>query len=257
MGSRAMIQGHLLKKKKTVVANLVFIFFLAGLYFPLLYSLPIQFQSIDNDSASHSGIRLIPLVLGISIFTMVSNSLISLYNHHLSMLVLGPLLGTAGVVLIYTVDINSSAAKWIGFEALTAAGVGLCLQIPIISNQGLVTASDIPTVTAMTLFFETIGQALFVAASEAAFTNRLVLSLPYNAPSISPMVVLAAGATQLRDVFHPSDLHGILLLYLDGLKVNHAVSIACGGLATLVSLAMAAPAGAQAWRTRVEKPHLP
>ena len=36
----------------------------AGAFFELLYYLPIYFQSVDGVSASESGIRNIPLVLG-------------------------------------------------------------------------------------------------------------------------------------------------------------------------------------------------
>lgn len=37
----------------------------AGEFFALLYYLPIYFQSVDGVSASESGIRNIPLVLGV------------------------------------------------------------------------------------------------------------------------------------------------------------------------------------------------
>ena len=40
----------------------------AGSFFALLYYLPIYFQSVDNVSASQSGIRNIPLVLGVGEF---------------------------------------------------------------------------------------------------------------------------------------------------------------------------------------------
>jgi hypothetical protein len=63
MGKRAMIQSNLLRNKM-IIANACYIFFLAGAYFPLLYTLPVQFQSVNNTSASQSGIRLIPLILG-------------------------------------------------------------------------------------------------------------------------------------------------------------------------------------------------
>ena len=36
-----------------------------GSFFVLLYDLPLYFQSVDNVSASESGIRNIPLVLGV------------------------------------------------------------------------------------------------------------------------------------------------------------------------------------------------
>ena len=251
MGGKAMIQGHLLKQM-SIVANLVFMFFLSGLYFSPLYSLPIQFQTLDNDSASQSGVRLIPLVLGISVFTMVANTLLTMRPYYLPFLVLGAGSGTAGATLIYRLDANASSAKWIGYEILIAIGIGHSLQIPMIANQAVVTADDIAAVTSVTLFVETIGQAMFVAA----FTNRLVSSLAQNVPSLDPLAVVNAGATQIREDFNPAEVQGILLSYLEGCKVSHGVSVACGGLAIVVSLAMATPVGVGKLQSRLRKPHL-
>ncbi|QKX62800.1 uncharacterized protein TRUGW13939_09965 [Talaromyces rugulosus] len=242
MGERAMVQGHLLRKRG-FIGNLIYMFFVAGLYFPMLYSLPIQFQSIDNVSASQSGVRLIPLVTGISIFTMVSNVIFSMYRKHVPIVVLGAMIATTGVALIYSLNEHAPVGQWIGYETVTAIGVGLVLQLPMIANQALVSAeSDIPQATAVTLFVENMGTTIFTAAGEAAFTSRLVSSLAEKAPSIDSAVVIRAGATQLRNLFSPADLQQIVVSYLDGCKANHAMSLACGALATAVSLSMAVPA---------------
>lgn len=256
MGSRAMIQGHLLKRR-LIVLNLVFVFFIAGLYFPLLYSLPIQFQSLNNTSASQSGVRLIPLVLGISLFTMVSNGLLTFWRHYNPFLVIGSVAGTAGVSLIYTLNAEASIGTWIGYEVLTAVGIGLALQIPLIANQAAVSAEDIPSATALSLFMENVGTSLFVSAGEAAFTNGLIQSLHRHAPGLDPISVVNVGATQLRHVFSSGELPGILMSYLEGCKVSHIISVACGAAAALVSLVGAAPAGAREWKTMVQKAHTP
>ncbi|KAH8693760.1 putative efflux pump antibiotic resistance protein [Talaromyces proteolyticus] len=240
MHDRAMVQGHLFKKS-SFVANLVYSFFLAGLYFPLLYSLPIQFQSIDNTSASQSGIRMIPLITGISICTMISNVLIGMYRKYLPLAVLGALIGTLGVGLIYSLNENASVGKWIGYEIITAVGVGLVLQLPMVANQALVSESDIAQATTLTLFVENMGTTIFIAAGEAAFTSRLVSSLADNAPSVDSATVIRVGATQIRNMFTSADMESILISYLDGCKANHAMSLACGALATAVSLVMAVP----------------
>lgn len=242
MGQRAMVQGHLLRKR-AFVTNLVYMFFLAGLYFPLLYSLPIQFQSVENASASQSGMRLIPLVTGISIFTMISNAIFSLYRKYIPVLALGTLIATTGVALIYSLNEHAHVGQWIGYESVTAIGVGLVLQLPMIANQELVSVpSDIPQATAITLFVENMGTTIFTAAGEAAFTSRLLSSLAAKEPNIDSAVVIHVGATQLRNLFSAVDMQHIVVSYLDGCKANHAMSLACGGVATAVSLVMAVPA---------------
>src|ERR1700744_4887561 len=129
MGGRAMIPSHLLKRR-SIAINLVYQVFIAGLFFPLSYALPIQFQSVGNQSAAQSGLRLIPLIVGVSVFTMVANGLLTFWRHYTPFLVVGAAAGTIGVTLVHTLDANATVGSWIGFEIVTAMGVGLALQVP-------------------------------------------------------------------------------------------------------------------------------
>ena len=115
-------------------------------------------------------------------------------------------------------------------------GCGIAIQVPVISNQGIVDMSDISSVTAMTLFFQTVGGAFFVSAGETAFANNLLSSLPKNAPNVSPSAVLVAGATELRHLFSKEDLPGILRSYMDGLHVTFYLAIALAGVAVVTSV---------------------
>ena len=124
---------------------------LAGSFFELLYYLPIYFQSVDGVSASQSGIRNIPFVLGVSIFTIFSGGMISALGWYVPWLFAGSILATIGNGLLYTLDIGSSSSKWIGYQALTGIGLGLSVQVPMIANQAFVKVRDIPPVTAATL----------------------------------------------------------------------------------------------------------
>ena len=134
MGSRAMLQSHLLKRRPILI-NMVYQVFLAGLFFPLSYALPIQFQSVGNATASQSGLRLIPLLLGVSIFTMIANGILTFWRHYTPFLVVGAVGGTLGVVMMHTLDGNAGVRTWIGFESLTAIGVGLTLQVPMVGES--------------------------------------------------------------------------------------------------------------------------
>jgi hypothetical protein len=254
MGDKAMVQTHLFKNR-LVLANLFYIFFLAGSFFPLMYTLPIQFQSVGDSSASQSGIRLIPLVLGVSLFTMISNGLLTFWRHYKPWLLLGALLATAGNSSIYSLDANTPTAKWIGFELITAIGVGLALQIPMIANQALVPAEDMPAATSCTLFIENIGTAIFVASGEAAFTNGLLSSLRAKLSEIDAMEVLDAGATQIRNLFSGPELDDVLDSYLHGCKTGHLIPVSCAAIAAAISLSNAGPAAVRAIGMRLNKAH--
>lgn len=255
MGSKAMVQARLFRNK-LVLANLCYIFFLAGAFFPLMYTLPIQFQSVNNTSASQSGVRLIPLVLGVSIFTMVSNGLLTFWRHYKPFILVGALLAVAGNSKIFTLDATTPSKDWIGYELITAIGIGLALQIPMIANQTLVSADDMPAATSLSLFFENCGTALFIASTEGAFTNGLLSSLAWRLPQVERREVLDAGATQVRALFEGAELDQVLNSYLDGCKTGHKVAVVCGAIASLISLSNAGPA-AVAWvQVRLRKRHV-
>jgi hypothetical protein len=83
---------------------------------------------------------------------------------------------------------------------------------------------------------QTIGGALFVSAAQAAFVNTFVSQIKLNSPGINPALVVAAGATGLRNAFTESQLPGLLVSYMAALRVAYAISIATGGAAALVAL---------------------
>ena len=254
MGSRAMLQSHLLKRR-LILINMVYQVFLAGLFFPLSYALPIQFQSVGNATALQSGLRLIPLLLGVSIFTMVANAILTFWRHYTPFLVFGAVGGTLGVLLMHTLDANAGVRTWIDFESLTAIGVGLALQVPMVANQALVGIEDMAAVTSMTLFFENIGTSIFIAATEAAFTNGLISGLQRNVPKLDTKTVVNVGVTEIRKLFPKDRLPGILTSYLQACEDSQLVPVACGGAATVVSMLMAVPATTQWWNNWRQKPH--
>jgi hypothetical protein len=240
MRDKAMVHAHLIKKLD-VCLNLAYGFFIAGTFFPLQYMLPVQFQSVDATSASQSGIRLIPLILAVSVFTAFSNGALTWWRHHRPFLLVGAFLATAGLATIYSIDAPATTRTWIGFELLTGMGVGLSLQIPMIYNQSLVPRNDIPSVTSLTLFVENLGASLFVASCEASFQQGVVAHLKEKLPSLDPHDVVNAGATQIRTLFHGGELDAVLGSYLHGCRVSHLIALSCGVVACMVSVGAAGP----------------
>jgi hypothetical protein len=230
-GERAIIVGRLLKNR-TISIGMIFIFFFGGAFFVLLYYLPIYFQVIDNVSASDSGIRNLAMIIAISLSTVASGSLISAFGHFVPLMILGGVLSTVGAGLIYTLDIGSPSSQWIGYQVLSGLGIGIALQIPIIAAQATSAPADISSATAMLLFAQTLGGAIFVTAAQSAFTNTLVSHIAIYSPSVMPGKLLSIGATELRSTFSPEEMVGILKAYMEGLRVAYGIAIAAAGIAT-------------------------
>lgn len=235
-GDRALLQGRLLKDRTLMVMS-AYIFFVAGAFFILLYYLPIYFQATRGVSAAKSGINNLPLVFGASLFTVVSGVAITVWGQYIPPMILGSMLTAIGAGLLYTLEIDSPSKEWIGYQALVGIGLGLIFQIPVIVGQAVVKPSDISSITAMVLFFQTIGGAVFISAGQAGFSNKMLHKLPVYAPTVDRALVLVTGATDLRNVFTAEQIPGILTAYMEGLRVPFAIAIACGCVTFFLSFA--------------------
>ncbi|TKA81270.1 hypothetical protein B0A49_00224 [Cryomyces minteri] len=234
-GDRALLVPYLLKKR-VIWVGFAFNFFLGGAFFVLLYYLPLYFQAVLGVSAQQSGIRSLSLIISETIFTILSGGLITVFGYFAPMMIVGPVIATIAAGMIYTFEISSSSAVWIGYQALAGIGIGLCFQAPIMAGQALAKPEDVSTTTALLMFFQTMGGAFFVSAAQSAFSNALIKSLLVNAPTVNVVQVVAIGATELRSTFTAEQLPGILVAYMDGLKVGFALAIALAGCATVVSV---------------------
>ncbi|KEF63583.1 uncharacterized protein A1O9_01561 [Exophiala aquamarina CBS 119918] len=233
---RALLQGRLLKDR-TIGAQSAYVMMIAAGFFVLLYYLPIYFQATKNVSAAKSGINNLPLVFGASLFTVICGVLLTVWGQYVPVMIFGSAVATIGSGLIYTLEIESGSPKWIGYQALVGIGIGLCFQIPVIVAQAVVKPSDLSSVSAIILFFQTVGGAVFISAAQAGFVNKTLKALAVKAPDINPGLVVATGATDLRKVFTEEQIPRILSAYMEGLKVPFAMCIAFAGVSFVIAFA--------------------
>ncbi|KAK4142509.1 major facilitator superfamily domain-containing protein [Dichotomopilus funicola] len=234
-GERSMIVPRLFRQRDIWV-NSIFIFLFAGAYFIVIYYLPIYFQSIDNSSPTDSGVRNLPLILSVTVATIVAGVGISATGIAAPVAVGSAAIATVASGLLYTLDIGTDTGKWIGYQILGGFAWGLAFQVPIIVAQATAKPDDISSVTAIILFFQTVGGAFMVSAAQSSFVNTMVLRLPTSAPGVNPLVVLGTGATQIRQVFPAEVVPGILVAYMAGIKVAFAIALGAVGVAFVVSL---------------------
>lgn len=84
-----------------------------------------------------------------------------------------------------------------------------------------------------------MGGAVFVAAGQCVFNNRLLQGVMNSSSGLDAATVLATGASELRKVFSGSALDTVLDSYLGALKACFILGTA--GSATAVFLAFVAP----------------
>lgn len=149
-GERSMISPQL-AKNRVVLVMIAFAFIFAGGFFAAIYYIPIYFQSVHGTSPTASGVRNLPLIIAVTISTIVSGILISATGYYQALLIGGGAVATIGAGLLYMLDVDTGTGKWIGYQIIAGVGWGTSFQIPMIAVQGTVAPSDLATATGMLL----------------------------------------------------------------------------------------------------------
>ncbi|KAG9228616.1 putative efflux pump antibiotic resistance protein [Amylocarpus encephaloides] len=234
-GERAMIPLRLLKTRLQWT-NTLYALMVNCAEFQVLFYLPIYFQSVHNQSAIASGVNTLPFIALFALGSMMSGGIIGKTRIFQPFLLVGGLLATVGAALLYTVDLDSSKARYLGPQVIFGFGIGLGCQVPLMALQSFTPPEDVASVTSIIVMMNSISGGYFVTAAQSLFANRLLNSLATSAPSINPGVVLSTGATELHRVFSGSDLLAILSSYMVGIKDVFAWSLAGAAFTAVLSL---------------------
>ncbi|KAK2024577.1 major facilitator superfamily transporter [Colletotrichum zoysiae] len=220
-------------KKRTVWSSSLFSFNLGAAFLLSVYYLPIWFQSVQGVSAVYSGVRNLPMLVGNLIFSLVAGSAVTLWGYYTPFMLLSSILMSIGYGLITTFGPETPSARWIGYQVIAGAGVGVGMQQPLIAVQVVLDMADVATGTAIVIFAQQIGGAIFVAIGQTVFTNKLVERLPLLIPTLNPHSVVSTGVTAIRKTVDGELLPAISHVYSDALVQTLLVS-AVAASATIV-----------------------
>ncbi|KAF7190997.1 MFS-type efflux pump MFS1 [Pseudocercospora fuligena] len=203
---------------------------LGAAFFVFVYYLPIWFQAIKGASATKSGIMNIPMILGLVIISMVAGVIITVVGYYTPFVIASTVIMSIGAGLLATLQPNSGHSEWIGYQAMFGIGVGLGMQQTLIAIQAVLPAPDIPIGTAIVMFSQTLGGALFISVAQNVFQNGLLKHVISAVPNIDPARVLGTGATELVNVFQGTDLQGVRQAYNDAIVETFYVAVALASL---------------------------
>ncbi|KAF4768737.1 Major facilitator superfamily domain general substrate transporter [Penicillium solitum] len=230
-GDNAMVPLAMIKHRVIWSAATTMFFSLSSVLVADFY-IAIYFQAIHNDTPIMSGVHMLPITLGIVLFTMISGTLISVLGYYLPFLLMGGVISSIGYGLMSTLDTTTPVAKWIGYQVLYGIGSGCTTAAPYIAIQSLVAPEQIPLAMAVIIFAQNMGAATSLIAANAIFSNSLRSELQKRAAqiSVSPDAIINAGVRSIRDMTSGSELAAVLEAYAKSIdKVMYlgiAVSIA-------------------------------
>ncbi|KAF8847266.1 putative aflatoxin efflux pump [Acephala macrosclerotiorum] len=211
MPNTAMIPTRVILQR-SVAGAMLFMFLLSGALMSTLYYLTIWFQAIKGDSALHSGISTIPLLLSMIILAIPTAIFTQKVGHYVPALLLAPILCAAGSGMLSTLTPDSDHSKWIGYQLLCGFGLGVGFQTSNLAPQNVLPRADVPIGMALMFFMQQLGGSIFVSVSQNVFSAKLVDQLS-GVAGLDAEAIVNTGATNLRSVVPTNELETVLEAY--------------------------------------------
>jgi hypothetical protein len=197
---------------RSVAGSMFFMFLISGGLMSIVYYLTIWFQAAKGDSALHSGISTIPLLLSMIILAIPTALFTQKIGYYVPALLLCPVLCATGAGLLSTLKSSSGHSKWIGYQVLYGFGLGCGFQTSTLVPQNALPRADVPIGMAMMFFMQQLGGSIFVSVSQNIFSNKLVDRLS-GVAGLDAEAIVNTGATNLRSVVRASELNAVVDAY--------------------------------------------
>ncbi|KAH9217395.1 putative MFS transporter [Leptodontidium sp. 2 PMI_412] len=184
------------------------------------FYLPVWFQAVRGVSALKSGTDLLPLLLLIFLSSIISGISISKIGYYTPFAIFGACLSAIGAGLLTTLEVNSSTAKWVGFQVIYGYALGCMTQAPNMAAQTVLPKQDVAIGASLMFFGQQLFGAIFMSIGQNVLSTQLTRRLA-DIPGmlkISPQQIQSTGATVFLDLI-PIELHGEgLKAYNDSLR---------------------------------------
>jgi EmrB/QacA subfamily drug resistance transporter len=166
--------------------------------------LPLYLQTVHLVSPTVSGIMLLPIMACMLTTSIWSGRQISKRGKYRIYPIAGTIILTVGLGVLALLGIGVTTPYWhtaIGM-ALIGAGLGLTMQVLVLSVQNSVDYGDLGVATASATFFRSIGGSIGVAVFGEIFANRLAAALKSGGAQAGQLSSSAAHLT-------PAQLHAL------------------------------------------------
>ncbi|AQA05371.1 MFS transporter [Mycobacterium sp. MS1601] len=160
--------------------------------------LPTFMQFVDGVSATESGLRTLPMVAGLLLTSISSGQTVSRTGRYKIFPVAGTATMSVGFFLLSRMDATTSIWLQSLYLFILGAGIGLCMQVLVLTVQNTARFEDLGVSTSGVTFFRTIGSSFGAAIFGSLFANFLASRL---APA------LAAGGAPPAAADSPKALH--------------------------------------------------
>jgi EmrB/QacA subfamily drug resistance transporter len=184
--------------------------FIVGLaMFAAISFMPLYLQIVKGVSATSSGLRLTPMMLGLLAMSIGSGQLITRTGKYRIYPIVGTAIMAVGVFLLSTLTAESSMILVSIYMLILGSGLGLVMQVIILAVQNDSPPGEMGISTTGVSFFRSMGGAIGVALFGSLLTSRLDSNLTRLVPPDSLNGIDSATLTGSPEVVRqlPAAIH--------------------------------------------------
>jgi EmrB/QacA subfamily drug resistance transporter len=203
--------------------------------------LPLYFQLVRGVSPTMSGIRLLPMMGGLLVASIVTGQLVSKGWKYRPFPIFGTAIMTIGLGLLGTLGVSTPSWTMSFYILILGAGIGLVMQVLVTAVQNAVDPADLGAATAGANFFRSIGGSFGTAVFGALYVNVLphqlatgLASHTYTGKLLSPSLW---NASTLKTV-PLAELSVILHAIAGTIQMVYRWALPFGVLAVILSLTL-------------------
>jgi EmrB/QacA subfamily drug resistance transporter len=172
--------------------------FIVGMaMFGAIMYLPLFLQLVGGSSATNSGLLMLPLMGGLLTSSIISGNLISRTGRYRIFPIAGTLIASVGMFLLSTMGVHTPETLAMGYMAVLGFGIGMTMQVMVLSSQNSVAPGEIGVATSTVTFFRSIGASVGVSMFGAIFNSRLATELAHQLPGAAGSAAHSINSSSL------------------------------------------------------------
>ncbi|KAK7985485.1 hypothetical protein PG988_003107 [Apiospora saccharicola] len=213
MQDDALIPPRLFTAHRNVALICAGSFFINGPFQIIIYWLPIWFQAVLGASPVSSGTYYLPTVISDVLASFIGSGIVMQLGWWNPFLILSEAFVCIGGGLLSTIYPGISDGHWIGYQIFGGVGYALSTNLAHLGMQASLPKELVPIGASNLLMIISTSCAIFLAAGQALFQQRLIVNLSTVVEDDVVKKVISAGATNLGSVVEPSQLPLVIREY--------------------------------------------
>jgi EmrB/QacA subfamily drug resistance transporter len=167
--------------------------------------MPVYLQVVKGLDPTSAGLHMTPMMLGVFVSSVTSGQIISRIGRYKMFPMIGTGLMTLGLVMLSRITLATSAEMASVYMLCLGLGLGMVMQILVMSVQNAVAYEQLGVATSGTTLFRSIGGAVGAALFGGIFSYTLQSKLNVSAPQLvaagNDPSAIAALSEPLRSIY--------------------------------------------------------